>query len=55
MISVNIKINNFTVNFNSDILVKLSPRFAAELSPRFALIYPLFCINLLPGMHTTPM
>ena len=41
MISVNIKINNFTVYFKGDMVVKFSPfNFAADLSPRFTFIYP---------------
>ena len=46
-ILVKININNLTVIFKGNIVVRLRARFAAELSLRFTLIYLLFCINLL--------
>ena len=49
--SVNINSKNFTVYFKGDIVqLNWINGFAAELSPRFTFIYPLFCISLLPGM-----
>ena len=50
---MNIKINNFTVNFKG-VVVKLSSWLTAELSPRFTFIYHLVCINLFTGTPTRP-
>ena len=46
---MNINTDNLIINFKGDIVVKLTLWFATELNQNFMFIYPLFCINMLPG------